>query len=114
MATQKKEAVTSPPPVTSSLDSVLKSVVVFQSAGKEVRCDNGATILDLAEQEAIAVDYSCRSGSCGSCRIKKLEGDIEYDGDPDALDDMEKEEGYILSCIAIPKGRVVVDEADNG
>ncbi|MGI0479894.1 2Fe-2S iron-sulfur cluster-binding protein [Geminocystis sp. CENA526] len=108
----KKEV--SPPPVTSSLDSVLKSIVIFQSTGKEVHGDNGITILDLAEQEAIEIDYSCRSGSCGSCRIKKLEGDIEYDGDPDALNDMDKEEGYILSCIAIPKGRVVVDEADHG
>lgn len=114
VATPQKEVLTSPSPVTPSADSVVKSVVVFQSAGKEVSSNNGATILDLAEQEAIELDYSCRSGSCGSCRIKKLEGEIEYDGEPDALDDMEKEEGYILSCIAIPKGRVVVNETDNG
>lgn len=114
VAKEKKDVVTSASPVTSSPNSVVKSVVVFQSAGKEVTSNNGATILDLAEQESIDLDYSCRSGSCGSCRIKKLEGEIEYDGEPDALDDMEKEEGYILSCIAIPKGRVVVNETDNG
>lgn len=108
------EIISDLPPITPSVDSQVKSIVVFKSAKKEVSSENRATILDLAEQEAIEIDFSCRSGSCGSCRIKKLEGEIEYDSDPDALNDTEKEEGYILSCIAIPKGRVVVDETDNG
>ncbi|MEA5511221.1 FAD-binding oxidoreductase [Crocosphaera sp. UHCC 0190] len=83
--------------------------VVFSQSQKEVMCDETMSLLDLAEQEMIEVDCSCRSGGCGSCKVKKLEGEIHYDSDPDGLSSDEQNEGYILACIAHPKGRVVID-----
>ena len=85
------------------------SVVVFSKSGKEVTCDAADSILDIAEGEGIEIDSSCRSGVCGTCKVKKLEGEIKYDGDPDGLDDEEQEEGYILTCIGNPAGRVVIE-----
>ena len=82
--------------------------VVFSKSGQEVKCDGSTPILDIAEEEGIDIDSSCRSGVCGTCKVKKSEGEINYDGDPDALDDDEQEAGYILACIACPAGRVVI------
>lgn len=31
-------------------------------------------LLDLAEDEGLAMPFGCRSGSCGSCRIEIIEG----------------------------------------
>ncbi len=98
----------SPPAVTpKSADKT--GLVKFSQSGKEVSCNGSLSILDLAEEEAIEIESSCRSGTCGTCKVKKLAGEIQYDGEPDALDDEEQEQGYILSCIAMPLGKVVID-----
>ncbi|MDJ0657994.1 MAG: FAD-binding oxidoreductase [Crocosphaera sp.] len=83
--------------------------VVFAKSGKEVLCDEQMSLLELAEEEMIEVDSSCRSGGCGSCKIKKLEGDIRYEGEADGLESSDQEDGYILACIAYPQGKVVID-----
>ena len=96
-------SISAPPPASTS------SWVVFAKSGKEVACDGQDSILDLAELEDVEIDSNCRTGVCGTCKRRKLEGEVNYEGDPDALDDSEQEEGYILTCIARPVGRVVID-----
>ncbi|MGK7942723.1 MAG: 2Fe-2S iron-sulfur cluster-binding protein [Crocosphaera sp.] len=100
--------VTTPKSVTSESHNP-SYPVVFAKSGKEVLCDEQMSLLDLAEQEMIDIDCSCRSGGCGSCKVKKLDGEIRYDGDPDGLDSNEQEEGYILACIAHPQAKVILD-----
>ena len=36
----------------------------------------GATILDAAEEAGVLIDNACRSGTCGSCRIRLLSGSV--------------------------------------
>ena len=97
-----------PKPTTVSSNNT-SYPVVFAQSGKEVTCNEQMSLLDLAEEEMIEVESSCRSGGCGSCKVKKLEGDIRYEGDADGLDPNDAEEGYILTCIAYPQGKVVID-----
>lgn len=97
------------PAANPTSTSISSATIVFSTSGKEVKCDGKEPILDVAEAEDIELDSSCRSGSCGTCKILKLEGTVNYDGEPDALDDEEQEQGYILACIACPVGRVVVE-----
>ncbi len=78
-------------------------VVVFAKVGKEIACDEEDTILDLAEQEGIELPSGCRMGVCGSCKLALLEGEVNYDDDPDC------EPGHLLTCIAKPVGRVVIE-----
>ncbi len=85
------------------------AIIVFATSGKEVKCDGQEPILDVAEAEGIEMDSSCRSGTCGTCKILKREGTVNYEGEPEALDDEEQEQGYILACIACPVGKVVVE-----
>ena len=79
-------------------------------AGQAIEGDDSQTILELAEQAGIAIESSCQSGSCGTCKQKLLDGDISYAGDPDGLEADEQEAGYILTCIAHPVGRVVLTD----
>ncbi len=85
------------------------AVVCFSQTGKEVICDDSQSILAVAEGAGIELDSSCQSGTCGTCKQTLLEGEYRYEGDPDGLEENEKDAGMVLTCIAHPMGRVVVD-----
>jgi len=103
-------------PVTTRVPNALKTskssaaTVVFSKSGKEVKCDGEESILELAEQIGVKIRNSCRVGSCGSCKKLKLEGEVKMEGyDPETLEPLEIEAGYILCCVAFPKSKVVID-----
>lgn len=85
------------------------AVAVFATSGKEVSCTSEDLLLDVAEKAGLALDSSCRSGSCGTCKRKLMEGSVSYDGTPSALSADEAAAGYILTCSARPVGRVVIE-----
>jgi glycine betaine catabolism B len=67
-------------------------------------------ILDLAEEHDIKLESSCRAGNCGTCKIRKMEGEVEMDGQQ-ALSETDLLEGYVLACIGRAGSRRVVLEA---
>ncbi|MBX2865323.1 MAG: ferredoxin--nitrite reductase [Leptolyngbyaceae cyanobacterium MAG.088] len=83
------------------------AVVIFSKSGKEINCDDSQPILAIAEDAGIEIESSCQSGSCGTCKLSLLEGKVRYEGDPAALE--AGETGAILTCIAHPEGRLVID-----
>lgn len=86
-----------------------KPVVVFAQSGQEIACDEEESILAIAQQEGINIRAGCMQGVCGACKKRKLEGQIKYQKEPDGLDNKEKEQGYILPCIAFPVGKVAIE-----
>ncbi|MFT0211274.1 class I ribonucleotide reductase maintenance protein YfaE [Pseudomonas sp. F1_0610] len=56
--------------------------------------EEGETLLDALERTGHFVEYQCRSGYCGSCRIKLLVGSVDYPKPPLAL--IKRDE--ILPC----------------
>jgi ferredoxin-nitrite reductase len=85
------------------------ATVVFAKSGRILTCTEADLILEVAEQGGLNPDSNCRSGTCGTCKQKMLEGSVTYSSDPQALDATEQAAGYILPCIAQPKGTVVID-----
>ncbi|MEO0458449.1 MAG: ferredoxin--nitrite reductase [Cyanobacteria bacterium P01_A01_bin.114] len=85
------------------------ATLVFAETGKEVACDDSQSILDIAAEAGVEFESSCESGSCSTCQQKRISGEIRYEGDPDGLDAAEQEAGMILTCIAHPVGRVVLE-----
>ena len=81
--------------------------VVFARSGRSAPASATETLLEAAESAGVAIDFSCRSGICGTCRTRLVEGDVE--GDAGALDAAERRDGWILPCVSFPKGRCVVD-----
>ncbi|MUG95307.1 FHA domain-containing protein [Scytonema sp. UIC 10036] len=97
---------------TSTLPETTSSsqnAVVFLKSGKEVKSDGEQPILNLAEQEGVKILSSCRSGICGRCKKRKLQGEVWTEGEPKALDESQCQEGYILTCISYPIGLVLID-----
>jgi ferredoxin-nitrite reductase len=85
------------------------ATIRFAKSNKEIICTEQDVILEVAEREGVAIDSSCRSGTCGTCKHQLLEGTVQYDGTPDALDEQEQQAGFVLTCIARPTGTIVID-----
>ena len=66
------------------------------------------SILELSEELSIGIEFSCRVGTCGLCKVKMTSGEVDQEVQ-DALDDDDKANGIILACQAKPKGDVTVE-----
>jgi ferredoxin len=65
-------------------------------------------VLEVAESIGVPIDYSCRTGICGICKTKLLEGTVSMEVQ-DALTPEDKADGWILACQAKSLGNVTVD-----
>ena len=75
--------------------------VIFQIEGAspvEIECNAGDNLLELARRANVAIDAPCSgNGSCGKCRVKLIEGDVESFPSRHITDE-EYEAGWRLSC----------------
>nr|WP_180202090.1 pyridoxamine 5'-phosphate oxidase family protein [Pseudomonas sp. SbOxS1]NYU01401.1 2Fe-2S iron-sulfur cluster binding domain-containing protein [Pseudomonas sp. SbOxS1] len=82
-----------PPAATTSVP------VVFQRSAKEARWQpDGGTLLELAESRGLHPEFSCRGGSCGTCKTRLISGQVNYPQPPAEVPD----EGQVLICCAVP------------
>ena len=61
--------------------------------------DQGS-LLELAEQSGVNTLSSCRSGRCGTCALRLVEGEVQYPEPPQAA----VAQGQVLMCCAYPTG----------
>ncbi|MGH8054968.1 MAG: 2Fe-2S iron-sulfur cluster-binding protein [Stenotrophomonas sp.] len=77
--------------------------IELRGTGRRIAVPAGMTILDAALAEGIAYPHACRSGRCGSCRSRLVSGEVELlDHNRFALTGVDKAQGLILACCAIP------------
>ncbi len=83
--------------------------LVFKRSGRSVTAKRGESMVRVAEANGITIDYSCRSGECGSCRCKIIEGEVKMP-EGTTLTAKEIASGQILACVArAVSDRVVLD-----
>jgi ferredoxin-nitrite reductase len=99
------------PSVTAaaSASATVTTTVNFVQSGQSVVCSPEDSLLEVAEQAGVAIDSGCRAGSCGTCKQRLVAGEVCYDGEPVALDDDDRAQGYVLTCIARPIAQVAID-----
>lgn len=79
--------------------------VRLERSGRVVSVAADVTILDALRAAGVAVSSSCESGTCGSCRIGLLSGDVEHRDL--ALNDEEKHSA-IMVCVSRSRGGELV------
>ncbi|MFW9079920.1 pyridoxamine 5'-phosphate oxidase family protein [Pseudomonas sp. P2757] len=86
--------------VIEQLPAAITSVpVVFERSAKEARWQpDGGSLLELAESRGLRPEFSCRGGSCGTCRTRLISGAVNYPQPPAEV----PEEGQVLICCAVP------------
>lgn len=73
--------------------------VVFQRSAKEARWQpDGGSLLELAESRGLRPEFSCRGGSCGTCKTRLISGEVHYPHPPADV----PEAGDVLICCAVP------------
>lgn len=84
--------------------------VRIEPAGRILTVEDSETILDAALRSGVALPYSCRGGSCGTCKSKLLTGRVDYGQYEDrAMSAAEREAGSVLICQAKPLSDVVIE-----
>jgi len=73
--------------------------VLFERSAKEARwTPQSGSLLELAESRGLNPEFSCRGGSCGTCRARIVSGAVSYPQLPAEL----PEPGMALVCCAVP------------
>lgn len=73
--------------------------VYFAGSAKEARwTPQSGSLLELAESRGLTPDFSCRGGSCGTCRTRRISGQVHYPNPPAEMPD----EDMVLICCAVP------------
>ena len=83
-------------------------LITFSKNHKSAKIHDGQTVLELSEALNIGIQFSCRVGTCGVCKVKMTSGEVAMAVD-DSLDADDKTNGIILACQAIPKSDISVE-----
>ena len=82
--------------------STPKQSVKLNIDGHIFNGNNQQTLLEQAETAGVELNYSCRAGFCGACKVTLTSGQVEQPDVP-ALLPQERQQGKILACCCIPK-----------
>ncbi|MCG4456002.1 2Fe-2S iron-sulfur cluster-binding protein [Pseudomonas sp. MMS21-TM103] len=86
--------------------------VTIEPTGEVIEVEEGQTILQAALRQGVWLPFACGHGTCATCKVQVLEGDVEVGAaSPFALMDIEREEGKVLACCATVQSDVTI-EAD--
>lgn len=88
--------------------------IVFSLNGhkRRIAYQSGDSILDSARRAGLKPPFNCQTGSCGTCMAHLDEGQATMRVN-NALSAAELDEGWILTCQAIPTSREVVVDFDH-
>lgn len=98
----EREKIQKTPPVEKA------GTVTFQKSDTSTEFLPDETVLEASERVDVNIDYSCRTGSCGVCRVKLLSGSVTMEVE-DGLDPDDKASGMILACQAKSTGNLEID-----
>ena len=52
-------------------------LVTFSKNNKSAKIHVDQTVLELSEELGIGIEFSCRVGTCGVCKVKMTSGEVE-------------------------------------
>src|SRR4029078_3342104 len=83
--------------------------VRVEPSGHVFQVKENETVLAGALREGILLPYSCRSGSCGTCKGAVLSGTVDHGAYEDkALSAAERASGKALFCQAVPRSDLII------
>ncbi|MGD9530886.1 NADH:ubiquinone reductase (Na(+)-transporting) subunit F [Pseudonocardia sp.] len=86
--------------------------ITIEPLEREVECRSDQPILDACLRAGVWLPHACTHGTCGTCKVDVLDGDVEHNDASDfALMEFERNEGKTLVCVATPSSDVTI-EAD--
>lgn len=84
------------------------------TSGKSFTNEGNQSLLDDAMRAGLKLNYSCRTGRCSSCKCRVLQGQTVEIGSETGLQESEKAEGWILSCVRAASSDLLIEADDLG
>jgi len=81
-------------------------VVEARRSKKTFNVSADQTLLQSLRDNDIPIESVCENGTCGTCKVAFVEGDIEHN---DAILSPEEKESKIIACVSRAKSRVILD-----
>jgi glycine betaine catabolism B len=82
--------------------------LTFKRSAKSATLSPDKSLLEIAEEAGVNIDFECRSGICGRCKTRLLGGCVTMET-LDALTDEDKSKNIILMCQAKASDPVMVE-----
>lgn len=98
----------SPEPAATVVPRIATAEVEFTKSGKTGPLAPDQSVLEAAEAIGVEIDYQCRVGICGVCRVPLLKGEVTMEVEV-GLPPEEKARGIILACQAKSVGNLEVE-----
>lgn len=89
-------------------DEDTRAEVTFSTSGVTVKVAETDTILAVAKANGLNIPSGCTFGVCGTCKIRKTEGEVHMVHNGGISED-DIADGYILACCSNPIGKVSID-----
>lgn len=84
--------------------------VTVQPSGRQFSVNEDESVLQAALREGVGLPYGCRSGACGSCKGKVLQGQVTHRPyQASALTEDDIEQGKALFCCAQPIEDLIIE-----
>ena len=90
------------------IDSTPTFKIQLEKMGKVFDCPSDQTILKAAAAAGLRLPSSCSSGACGTCKTKKISGQVEMKH-AGGIRQREIDQGWILPCCSKPTSDISLD-----
>ena len=80
----------------------------FALSDVDAECVAGQTVLQAARASGVRIPAACEFGLCGTCKVKKVSGDVEMSHNGGILDH-EIDDGFILACCSKPLSALEIE-----
>jgi ferredoxin-NADP reductase len=101
-------AAAKPPSLSDDAPAPGVAVATFARSKRTAVLPPTKTLLEASEDVGVNIEYSCRVGTCGVCKVKLLSGAVSMEVQ-EALDASDKQNNVILACQAKATADVTVD-----
>lgn len=95
-------------PILNTTDAATGFTISLAKQNKQLACPSNQTILKTAMDAGIRWPHSCANGVCGTCKTKKISGEVEMHHNG-GIRPREIREGWILPCCSKPLSDVVLE-----
>jgi ferredoxin-NADP reductase len=99
-------------PLEAGSDATENVTIIFKGKKHEVAYSSGDTILETGRRGGLQTPFSCEAGNCATCMALLKEGTATMRVN-NALTPQEVEEGWVLTCQALPEGKQVTVEFES-
>ena len=84
--------------------------ITVQPSGRHFEALADETLLAAGLRQGVGLPYGCKDGACGSCKCKKISGQVSHgEHQSKALSEEEEANGFVLTCCATAHSDVVLE-----